>query len=788
MKKPIIIICYALTLNFVFAESNPPFQTIKGRVTDKNTKIGLSFINIVLLDSEPLKGTSTNDNGYFRLENVEIGRISVKASCVGYLDVVLNNLNLQAGKELILNIEMEEKAIQGKEVVIVGQVEKSAPINKMAVVSARSFTVEESERYAGSRNDVARMAANYAGVLGVDDFRNDIIIRGNSPIGLLWRLEGVDIPSPNHWGMTGTTGGPVCMLNNNLLTNSDFITGAFPAEYGNAISGVFDIKMRSGNNEKFEFLGQVGFNGFELGVEGPLSFNEFASFLINYRYSTLGLFAKLGIDFGTVGIPYYQDLSFKVVLPDTKIGNISFFGLGGISDIKIWESLCDTVNKPTNIYGQESLDLTNGTDMGVVGLTHTYHFSTTLFSKITLSASSQIMQTVVDSLTPITFDKIRLYESKFIDSRISGSLEVTKKIDSRNIAKAGFTYTNIIGNLKDEYLSHGNYYSQFDYNGTVGLLQSFAQYQFRPSDKISLIGGIHYQNFTYNNSQNFEPRLSVKYYLSPKLSVYAGYGIHSQLSSLFSYLHQDKLGYKTNKDLGLTKSHHLIVGSDYKIGEFTRLKTEAYYQHIFNVPVDANNYNSYSMLNSGASFVLQEPEYLINKGKGNNYGIELTLEQFINKGFYYLVTASIYDSKYIGSDNIVHNTAFNNNYVFNALVGKEIKFNNGKTIMFDIKTTYAGGKRKTPWHAELIPGTANYRKIYNEAKAFSSKTKDYFKIDFRISYKINGKTTTQEWGIEITNLFNTKNILKEDFNKQTGEPIYIYQMPFMLIPQWRILF
>lgn len=140
----------------------------------------------------------------------------------------------------------------------------------MATVSARSFTVEETSRYAGSLNDPSRMAANYAGVSSTSDARNDIIIRGNSPLGVLWRLNGMEIPNPNHFGSLGTTGGPVSILNNNLLDKSDFLTGAFPAEYGNALAGVFDLQMRSGNNEKTEFLGQVGFNGFELGAEGPI--------------------------------------------------------------------------------------------------------------------------------------------------------------------------------------------------------------------------------------------------------------------------------------------------------------------------------------------------------------------------------------------------------------------------------------------------------------------------------------------------------------------------------------
>ena len=283
MKRTLSVFVLVLIAFSAFAdkEGEVRTQTIRGTVVDKYNKLPLPGANVILLDSNPLLGVATGPDGKFRLENVPVGRVSIAVKYIGYSDVVIRNRELISGKELVLDIEMEEKVIQSEEVVVVA--DKTKPINKLAAVSARGFTIEESQRYAGSMNDVARMASNYAGVISADDARNDIIIRGNSPTGLLWRLEGVDIPSPNHYSTFGATGGPVSMLNNNVLANSDFITGAFPAEYGNALSGVFDLKMRNGNNEKHEFLGQIGFNGFELGAEGPISKKNGSSYLISRR-------------------------------------------------------------------------------------------------------------------------------------------------------------------------------------------------------------------------------------------------------------------------------------------------------------------------------------------------------------------------------------------------------------------------------------------------------------------------------------------------------------------------
>jgi len=282
MRNLFILFILSISFSNSFAQNNYT-QTIRGTVIDKSSQSPLIGASIILMNSDPLIGTITDIDGKFRLENIPVGRQGITISYLGYNTIALPGLNLTSGKELVLTIELEENITSLSKVVITAEQRKDIAINEMATVSARSFTVEETERYAGSLGDPSRMVSNFAGVSMTNDSRNDIIIRGNSPSGLLWRLDGIEIPNPNHFGAFGTTGGPVSMLNNNLLTNSDFITSAFPAEYGNAMSGVFDLKMRHGNNEKREYVGQIGFNGFELGAEGPFKKGSRASYLANYR-------------------------------------------------------------------------------------------------------------------------------------------------------------------------------------------------------------------------------------------------------------------------------------------------------------------------------------------------------------------------------------------------------------------------------------------------------------------------------------------------------------------------
>ncbi|MBW3546457.1 MAG: carboxypeptidase-like regulatory domain-containing protein, partial [Bacteroidetes bacterium] len=310
-------------------------QTVRGTVVDKETRFPLIGASVVLTsDTTGTLGTIAGIEGDFRLEKVPVGRQSFKVSFIGYEEVILNNIVVSSAKEVVMEISMEESQVQLAEVVVKATRDGDAS-NEMALVSARSFTIEETERYAGSRGDPARMASNFAGVQGADDSRNDIVIRGNSPQAVLWRLEGVNVPNPNHFNIPGTAGGPVSMINNKTLANSDFYTGAFPAEFGNSIAGVFDLNMRNGNNSRHEFSGQFGFLGTEIFAEGPLSRKRKSSYLVSYRYSTLALFSGLGIDIGTTAVPRYQDAAFKLNFPLQKNASLAVFGMGGNSHIDI---------------------------------------------------------------------------------------------------------------------------------------------------------------------------------------------------------------------------------------------------------------------------------------------------------------------------------------------------------------------------------------------------------------------------------------------------------------------
>src|SRR5688572_7247398 len=396
-----VLMCFSAVLCLEMTVQAQSTQTLRGRIVDEVDNTPLIGVNIIVVSTTDTQlGSTTDIDGNYRIEGVPVGRQTIKVTYVGYEEQTVSNIVVTAGKEVILNFGLTETVSELSEVVVVADTkeDKTATNNDLAVVSARSFNVDDTKRYAGALGDPSRMAANFAGVVGGNDSRNDIVVRGNSPTGMLWQLEGLNIPNPNHFGALVSTGGPVSILNNNNLDKSDFMTSAFPAQYGNATAGVFDLRLRDGNNQKREFMGQVGFNGFEFGAEGPFSKKSKASYIVNYRYSTLAIFQTLGIEFGTgSNTPLYQDINFKASFPTGEKGKLSFFGLGGLSEIDLLGSEAD-LNEDTDLYGSENQDSYPRYNTRIAGLTYETNVSSSTFLKLTAGYSSTSEYFYSDSL------------------------------------------------------------------------------------------------------------------------------------------------------------------------------------------------------------------------------------------------------------------------------------------------------------------------------------------------------------------------------------------------------
>lgn len=772
-------------------------QTVRGRVVDKESKSALPGAAVTLMQNDSLlKGTSTDADGYFRLDHIPLGKYTAEASYVGYQKLSVPGVMVNSGKEAVLTLELEEAIVRMDEIVV-SAASKAGTINEMATVSTRTFSLEETERYAGSRQDPARMASNFAGVQGTDDSRNDIVIRGNSPAGLLYRLENVDIPNPNHFAIAGTTGGPVSILNNKVIGTSDFMTGAFPAEYGNALAGVFDLNMRNGNNATHEFTGQFGILGVELAAEGPISGKTRASYLATYRYSTLRIFQALGINIGTTAVPNYQDASFKVNFPVGKKSNFSVFGIGGTSRIDIIVSKFS--EPPRDIYGDTDRDQYFGSAMGVIGASFGHSLGASTFTKVTLSGSvskSDARHELVHRNASYEVDSLQPNLGyTFLQAKTTLAWYINHKFSARNTVKAGFFADRYSFDFVDSVLTNeqqNTFTNRFDYKGNTFLLQPYVQTRHRLTEDLTLNAGLHSQWLLLNNSFSLEPRLGMKWKFTPVQSLSVGYGMHSQMQPTYIYFYHLPVagGYVMhNKDLDFTRSHQFVLSYDHSFSPQIRVKAETYYQSLWDVPVTTEP-SSFSLLNQGSTFERFFPDTLVNAGTGENYGIELTLEKFFSNHYFFMLTGSLFESKYTGKDNIERDTDFNGNFALNLLAGTEYAIKN-KTFTFGGKITWAGGRRYSPVDVEATQKAADI--VYVDGLRNSLQFKDYFRADLKLGFKLNSRKLTHEIAVDLVNVLNVKNVLSLTYTYNRYNPSLSrlreeYQLGFLPLFYYKVDF
>lgn len=794
MKHALVII-FSLSTVFSFSQLT---QTVRGKIYDAETNYPLSGVRVQVItdDTNERFIGGTDANGEFTLKKIPVGKHKLISKLSSYEQSTVF-IEVNSGKELVLNIPLMEMIVTKEEIVVTAR-KKGEVLNEMAVLSSQQFSVEETNRYPGSRMDPARMASNFAGVQGSDDSRNDIVVRGNSPLGVVYRVEGIDIPNPSHFAVSGSTGGPVSVLNNKILGNSDFFMSAFPAEYGNSTSGVFDLKLRNGNNNQHEFTGQFGLFGTEVLAEGPMGKNGNASYLVMGRYSSLALFQKLGVTIGTDAVPVYGDGAFKFNWKLKKGGQLSWWGMGGKSNIDLLISEQKEYSK--EFYGEGDRDQFFGTSMYVSGLSYKKSLNEKTYLTATLAGSLEEQHArhmylhrsleVVGADTTIKVDSsFNMLGFDFKTMKLSGYTAINHKINKQHLIKAGVNFDVLSFNYMDSVLTNlddrNSWATRWNYSGMALLIQPFAQWKWKITDKMDLTAGIHAQYFTLSNSLSpAEPRVGWKYRMKGDQSIFAGAGLHSQTQPYYTYAYDpDNDGNAHNLNMDFSRSLHSGIGYEKSFGPGLNFKTEAYYQYLYNLPINTMS-NSFSLVNAGGGFSRVFPnDTLVNSGKGINYGLEFTLQKYFSKSFFFMVSASVYDSKYVASDGIWRNTSYkgsniSNNidlsYVWNVLAGKEFKIGKKQVIGVGTKITRAGGRR---YGLVDIAQTEASKEIIFKDSLFNENTfRDYFRVDLKISWRMNTQKLTHEFGLDLVNLLNTRNLLslayapKLDPN-DTSEPI-----------------
>lgn len=761
LKSKTTMLLLFLIVSISTFSQNQLTQTIRGIITDRSSGEMLSFVAVGLTDL-PNIATTTDDDGQFILHNVPVGRHNIQASFIGYETTIVKEVMLTSTKEVFLEIAMQATTLELSEVVVTNVTNKEQASNKMALTGGHLLNMEEASRYAGGMDDPARLVSSFAGV-SPSVGNNGISVHGNAPSLLQWRMEGVEIPNPNHFADIATLGGGVLSsLSTNVLGNSDFYSSAFPAEYNNAVSGVFDMKMRNGNNRSHEHTFQAGLLGLDFASEGPFSKKYNSSYLFNYRYSTTGLMNKLSSGDNKDQLLDYQDLNFKVNFPTKNAGVFSVWGTGLIDKFRTEkEKSSEWEYKDDSKYSEMKQT------SAALGLSHRYFFGNGGALRTTLAATYSKNEATEDYYddTDITTPYLNL-NNRYTNLTLTSSFD--KQYSTKHTNKTGFTVTNMRYNMNMELapligkpletISEGK--------GNTNLISAYSSSLFNLSNTVSATLGINSQILTLNNSWTVEPRASVKWQSSSKSSFALAYGLHSRMEKMDVYYVRDKMtGKQLNKDLDFTKTHHISLSYNYKISDDMNLKIEPYFQQLFDVPVMADS--SYSVLNRSLFYV---EDALVNKGKGRNYGVDVTFERYLTNGLYYMITASVFDSKYTGGDGVWHNSKFNRRFILNGLIGKEWMIGRQKrdVLSVNLKLTMQGGDRYSPVDEAASLAHPDKETQYDETKAYSKQFSPMFLANYSISYRVNRSKLSHEFAIKGVNATGTKEYYGHQYNLKKG--------------------
>lgn len=735
-------------------------QTVRGTVKDKESQVTLAGVTVIIKGATgPVQNAITDNAGNFRVEKMEIGSYDIVFTRTGYEPLTLPGVTLTSGKEVVLSVSMTEAITTLKEIVVSSGGKRGAPTNEFATVSGRSFSIAESNKYAGTFDDPARMITTFAGVQGgggAGGMENQIVIRGNSPTGLLWRVEGIEVPSPNHFSDRGSSNGSISILSSNMLATSDFYSGAFTAESGNALSGVFDIKLRRGNNEKREYALRAGVIGLDAAMEGPFKMGGRSSYLLNYRYSTLGLLSNVGVKLLDNMLPAFQDLSFKLYFPAGKSGDITVFGFGGLSK----QTQFTKGTLPDGTYGKVD-NRRFISDLGVTGINYHYNFSAKTYLE-TILALSYSKIGFNENVPVSSSQQIEVNNENFRELTGRATVAVNHKFNARLVMKTGIIYGNLNYNLLSQYYSRdvNGLADEVNDKGTTGVLEGYTTWKYRVFTNFSLTGGLHYTLLTLNNTSSLEPRAGAKWEIDDQQSIGIGFGVHSKREDLASYLLKlpvNGVVTQPNKDMGFSKARHYVLSYDRYFSNKMHLKTEAYYQDLYNIPVLPGT--SYSVLNN----TKWTPVFgMKNDGSGKNYGLEITVEKYLSKKYYYVANISLFQSKYTGGDGVERNTAFNTNFLSNVLVGKMFNAGKNKNLNANIRTVYSGGRRYIPIKLDAS-NQAGYP-VYDLGNAYKSNFGNFFRADVQVSYVINYTKSTLEFRVEIQNVTNSSSVQEIEYS------------------------
>ena len=788
IKHFTILVAIALVLiGSMTVSAQETFQTVRGRVLDQSGS-PIEGARIKLISKENHTYVTADSAGRYTLQ-IPPGRRLIQAEALGYIPQEIPLL-VSVGREQEVDFKLQPSAYALGGLEVVSNYDKTKALQPLAYSGARSFSTEEAERYAGSLQDPARMVRNFAGVMPINDTRNEIVVRGNTPLGVQYRLDGIEVPNPNHFNAgSGMTAGQVTILNMNMITNSDFFSGGWQAPYGNALSGIFDLHLRKGNSHSHQMIFQMGYNGLELTAEGPMSRSGKSTYLTSYRYSIPDVMSKLGAK-GV--LPFYHDLSAKLDFDLGEKHSLSLVTILGSSSIDF-----DTAETGGAFGEQErnkDVGLTFKVDLhsslALAGLVHRFRINDATRLKSTLSWNYSKVSLSTDTAdlkrgTPY----VTLFKDNTKDHKLTFTSEMEHQLQGYHKLFAGVILDQYFIRSYNEV---GDYaYPLNDMNEQMQLLRGYAQYKHHFNAHTDGTIGLHAMWLPLNHSVSIEPRAGLRVRLHPQHTLGVSGGLYSQMPPRTLFFVRQKVSdekfINSNSKLSFAKSMHANLSYDYQPSRDWHFKLESYYQYLYDIPAEQKEYGS-NMLNWGqGENYIERIQGLKNNGKGRNYGVELTVEKFFTHNYYFLLTGSMYRSLY--TDPILNqefSTVFDGKYMLNLSGGGEWDLSRKWTLFASPRLSFAGGLLTTPvLEKESIQ---KQKIIVDKTRWHEEKLPSYFRLDLRIGARLNSKKSSQEWGLDLVNITNHKNVFNKGFDVHSGKSLVSNQLGFFPMITYRFNF
>jgi len=753
MRKIGLVLLLLINVSALFSQNS---GTIKGKVIDAQTRETLPFVSVIVEGTTI--GKSTDEGGTFTINNVPLGYVKVNVSFLGYESVLSDDYLVTMDKTPFILIELSQTKEQLDEIVVQSQLFKKSVESPLSV---QSLGIAEIEKNPGGNRDVLKVIQSLPGVASNPSFRNDIIIRGGAPSENKFYLDGVEVPVINHFQTQGSSGGPVGIINADLIRKVDFFTSAFPVSDGNALSSIIEFTQKDGNPEKFNTRLTLGTSDAGITFDGPLG--EKTTFIASVRQSYLQfLFKLIKLPF----LPTYNDFQFKVKHQLTANSEISLIGLGAIDNFKLNEEVNDNITDEetlkrnryalSNIPIQEQWNYT-------VGAVYK-HFGKNAMQQIVLSRNvwnNNAKKYFNNTANPN--DLLLDYTSKEIENKLRFEITSTLKNDYKLNVGVGLENATYF-NSTFQQLAISNGVQEIDFSSKLSMLKYAVFGQISKKYLNSNLGvslGFRLDASDYNSEMKnplnqFSPRVSLSYELSDKFSLNATTGIYKQLPAYTILGFRNNLNELVNKTNGLKyiEAIHYVSGFELKPNTTSKITLEGFYKNYKSYPFSVRD--QISLANLGSDFGVVGNEEVISNSKGRAYGIELLAQKKSFNGFYGIFSYTFVKSEFKDKRGMYIPSSWDNRHLLSITGGKKLK----KNWEIGGKFRLVGGQPYTPYNYEASSVIANYNVsnsgILDYTKLNSERFKTYHQLDLRIDKTWYWEKLSFNFYVDIQNIYRSE--------------------------------